>query len=63
MHVDYKTLKYIFFIFVINEKKSGTGNTIMAEPELKHSCQLSQVRDSNDMTRYIMHIYVVQNKI
>ena len=35
MHVDYTTLKYIFFIFVINEKQSGTGNTIMAEPEYK----------------------------
>ena len=35
MHVDYKTLKYIFFIFAINENQSGTGNTIimiMAEP-------------------------------
>ena len=33
MHMDNKTLKYIFFIFVINENQSGTGNTIMAEPE------------------------------
>ena len=33
MHVDYKTLKYIFRIFVINEKQSRTGNTIMAKPE------------------------------
>ena len=35
MHVDYKTLKYIFFIFVINEKQSGAGNTIMAETRVK----------------------------
>ena len=40
MHVDYKTLKYIFFIFAINENQSGTWNTIMAEPEQKHTCQL-----------------------
>ena len=33
MHVDYKTLKYIFFIFAINENQRGTGNTIMAEPK------------------------------
>ena len=33
MHVDYKTLKYIFFVFAINENQSGTRNTIMAEPE------------------------------
>ena len=33
VHVDCKTLKYIFFILVINENHSGTGNTIMAEPE------------------------------
>ena len=25
MHVDYKTLKNIFFIFAINENQSGTG--------------------------------------
>ena len=33
MHVDYKTFKYIFFIFAINENQSGTGNTIMTDPE------------------------------
>ena len=33
MHVDYKTLKYVFVIFAINENQSGTGNTITAEPE------------------------------
>ena len=57
MHVYYKTLKYIFFIFVINEKQSGTVNTIMAEPEYKHCCQLSQVRNSNDMANiYYAHL-------
>ena len=57
MHVDYKTLKYIFFIFAINENQSGTGNTIMAEPEQKHTCQLSQARDSNAMTNiYYAHL-------